>query len=149
MKYRRRSRFSENRYIYRSDLASFTTSKNRNYTGLSVPPLTFSLLASSLKPINKKCDNDPYESRKSTYLCKRINNPITNSDIKSLVSLNATFISLLHARLTLYITGDKKGGHKTSQFNALVRPNSRWKTNQQETGLSVLTSYLCLIFLFF
>ena len=76
-------------------------------------------------------------------------NPITNSEIKSPGTLDATFPTLSRDQMTLYSTGDKQGFRGNGQFNAVVWPTSRWKTNTQTPSLSVLTSYICLICLLF
>ena len=87
--------------------------------------------------------------RQSNSLCKRINDYITNSDINSLGTLNATFPAFSHDRLNLYNTGDDQGCWKTCRFYAVVQPPLRWQKNQQTPGLLVILSYLLLIFMLF
>ena len=66
---------------------------------------------------------------------------ITTSEINSLGTLNTTFTAFLHARLTLYSTGDNQGGQKTGRFTAAVWPPSRWEKNRQTPGLQFLPFY--------
>ena len=70
-----------------------------------------------------------------------------HSEIISLITLNAMFLSLSYARLTLYSTGDDTGCQKTGRFSAAVHPPSQWQTNQQMPGLFffllTLARYFC------
>ena len=74
---------------------------------------------------------------------------VTNSDVNSLGTFNATFTDLLHAQIALYSTSDNQGWNKTGQFITVVRTPSYWQNNIQTPGIFMLSSYLCLIFLSF
>ena len=51
----------------------------------------------------------PLGLSQSTETCIQMCKIIPNSDINGLITLSATFLALLHARLAIYITGDKQG----------------------------------------
>ena len=104
-------------------------------------PLNFYQCVLSLGSIHQQCKNNPSRLRQSTYLCKLMKILITNSEINSLGTLNTTFTTFLHARLTLYSTGDNQGGQKTVRFTAAVWPPSLWEKNRQTPGLQFLPCY--------
>ena len=78
--------------------------------------LTFCHFLLSLHLIHHKCDNEPYGSIQSTYLCKWIKGSITNSDINSIRTFCFIFPALLHARLDLYSNVENQGGNKSGRF---------------------------------
>ena len=107
-------------------------------------PLTLCIVALSLNLILKQCDNNTSGSSQSTYLWK--NEQFNHQQwyqqprnfehhVYGIFTHSTEFIQYRH----------KQGGRKNSWFTAVVRPNSLCQKNQQTTGLSVLTSYLCLI----
>ena len=61
----------------------------------------------------------------------------------------STFPALSQAQMTLYITDDYQSGCNAGSFIEVIRPLSWWQTNQQTHSLSVITSYLFLIFVYF
>ena len=71
-------------------------------------PLALCIFSLSLNSIHRQCDINPSSSRQILLLCKRMNNSITNSEIRILGTLNATLPSLLQAQLTGYSTSTNK-----------------------------------------
>ena len=67
-------------------------------------PITFYLFALSLNSIQKKCDKYSSGLRQRNHLFKKINNPIANSEIISLGTLNATLMAMFQAQLNGYST---------------------------------------------
>ena len=91
--------------IYRRGLSSFTMAKNRQTPGISVLP--YHLISNyQLTPDWGKSLN-----RKNVY------GYITNSEIDSLGTFNATFPALLHTQLTVYSTSDEQGWWKSDNLS--------------------------------
>ena len=73
---------------------------------------------------------------------------ITNSDTNSLGTLNAPFLALLHALLTIYSSGYENGWKKTNNLMQWFGLLHNDKQIRQTYVLLVLTSYFCLKFIF-
>ena len=71
-------------------------------------PITSCFFALYLNSIRKLFDDNRSGSRQITYSCKWMNNSITNSDIISLRTLNATLMDMLNAWLNGYSTSTNK-----------------------------------------
>ena len=102
--------------------------------------LNFCLILLSSKLIHKEYGNNPSESRQSTYLFTLFNDSTTNSEIRSLNSLNDTIPDLLHIDWlnTLLV---RTRWLETGRITSVVFYISLLQLNQQITGLLVITSY--------
>ena len=135
-----------NRSIYRIGSSSFTTSKrfrlDRSFDAPLLPSV--SLYSPLIKFTNNVITTLLYQGK----LIIRANNEQFNPQKWYHQPIHfERHVSVLFTRSDDFIQfWWQKGGRKTCQFTTLFWPISRWQTNWQNPGLSVLTSYPCLIF---
>ena len=118
---------------------------NMNILAVVTPPSNYHPLAICLFLLSSNSIHKHFDNNQSTYLCKQLNDSISNSYISSFVTLNAPLMALERDHTYWIHYQNEQVDQKTSRLNAVVHPTSLWQSNWQKSGILVLTSYLLLI----